>query len=100
MALARNFQEVVFLRRVKSTGLDEDILTTGGRFIGFTVDEQLAMGITYDTDIVRLRVAGTKDVRKLVSGGVTQLRVNEKVYESLRKVEDFKPGFIDFYLKG
>ena len=95
MALARNFQEVVF-----QDGEGNDLLKTGGRFIGFTVDEQVAMGIGYDTDISRLRVAGTKDVRMLDDALLTSLCINEHFYDLLRKVEDVKPGFIDFYLRG
>ena len=100
MALARNFQEVELLGDVKGTEADKVLLKTGGRIIGFTMDEQISMGIAWDDDIVRLRVAGTKDVRKLVKDGLTRVKLNEDKYSIQRKVEDVKPGFIDFYLKG
>ena len=101
MALARNFEPVTFRSRIPSTTSSvpkyEDGLQTGGRIIGFTVDEQVSLGITFDTDIVRLRVAGTKDVREL-DDNVTNVRVGTKDYSITRIVGDVKPGFIDFYL--
>ena len=100
MALARNFQEVLLLGDVKNTEEDKVLLKTGGRIIGFTMDEQVSMGITWDDDIVRLRVAGTKDVRKLVKDCLTRVKVNEDEYAIQRTAEDVKPGFIDFYLRG
>ena len=102
MALARNFEDVVFQSRVQSStpGVREyeDTLSTGGRIIGFTVDEQVALGISFESDIVRLRVAGTRDVRELPDT-VTNAIVGETTYSITRRVGDVKPGFIDFYLE-
>ena len=100
MALARNFEDVTFLKKLGEDGGYEDGLQTRGRIIGLTVDEQVSMGLTWKEDIVRLRVTGTRDVRELPMDFTSSVRVGTKFYEISRSIGDVKPGFIDFYLTG
>ena len=102
MALARNFERITFKTREPSEKIGERIykpwLTTSCRMIDVTIDESDTLGISFETDIRRVRIRATRDIREMPEA-VTHASIRDQDYGVVRKLDDTQPGFIDVFLQ-